>query len=62
MLPKSSITPTLRYVAGATPPWVTNNEPEISIIDPAKKSMNPKVARVSLIFSGPRRLTPRQIV
>jgi hypothetical protein len=52
-VPTSSMMPTMKYVAGDTPPWVTKREPEMSSIAPAKKSMKPRVAKVSFIFSGP---------
>jgi len=45
--------PTFKYVAGETPPCVTNNDPDMASIAPAKNSMNPKVAKVSFTFREP---------
>lgn len=60
-VPNASMTPTLKYVVGGVPPCVTNNEPEMSSIEPAKNRINPRVANVSFMFSGPRKLLKHRI-
>lgn len=54
-VPRSSITPTLKYVAAGVPPSVTKVEPAMSIIDPRKNSRKPRVATVSFTFHSPER-------
>jgi len=55
MVPRSSITPTLKYVAAGVPPSVTKVEPAISIIEPRKNSKKPNVATVSFTLDSPER-------